>query len=71
MIHRIKRTKPQLTLRINGVATTDLRMVYRQGIHEVCCQSSEIAHSNNRCEAGDAPQMFDDCRVMECERLTK
>lgn len=43
MIHRIKRTKPQLTLRINGVATTDLRMVYRQGIHEVCCQSSEIA----------------------------
>lgn len=43
MIGRIKRTKPQLTLRINGVGTTDLRMVYRQGIHEVCCQPSELA----------------------------
>lgn len=43
MISRIRRTKPQLTLRINGVGTADLRMVYRQGIHEVCCHPSELA----------------------------
>ncbi|MGG3283677.1 PEP-utilizing enzyme, TIM barrel domain protein [Paenibacillus solani] len=43
IISRIRRMKPQLTLRFNGAATTDLRMIYRQGIHEVCCQSSELA----------------------------
>ncbi|GAE09092.1 hypothetical protein [Paenibacillus sp. JCM 10914] len=43
MISRIRRMKPQLTLRMNGVGITDLRMVYRQGIYEVSCQSADLA----------------------------
>lgn|GEM_PF-1397242 len=43
IIERIRRIKPQLTLRMNGAGTDDLKMVYRHGIHEVSCCSADLA----------------------------
>lgn len=43
IIERIRRIKPQLTLRMNGAGTGDLKMVYRHGIHEVSCSSADLA----------------------------
>lgn len=43
IVRQIRRVKPQLTIRMNVAGTSDLRMVYLHGFHEVCCSTDDLA----------------------------